>query len=101
MDLWQERLEDEVEMARQAEMDWLRRTPEDEALAQIERMRQDAETGGFARCDHCKQPVVWFPYRRALTEGHIYSEAGRREFGMSRLCEFDFDRIMADPEEGN
>jgi len=36
----------------------------------------------------------------ARIPGHIYSDAGRREFGISRCCEFHFDEMFpADDEE--
>lgn len=47
-----------------------------------------------SRCFICKQPVFWFEDTVARIEGHIYSEAGRREFGISHTCEYCFDDLF-------
>lgn len=55
----------------------------------VERHRKataaEARRGGI--CVLCRQPA------------RFYSEAGRREFEISGLCEYCFDRITAEPEE--
>lgn len=44
----------------------------------------------------CGQVVFWVEGNEALTQGHIYSRAGRREFSMTGMCEWCFDQIMKD-----
>lgn len=39
------------------------------------------------------EAIFWHEYHRALAPGHIYSEAGRNEFRISRLCEYHFDSV--------
>ena len=85
-------------------------TPE-ERDADIERYRKDIElldkdnredddqtTEPLPRCR--RGEIAWFAsWTEALAEGHIYSEAGLREFGISGLCEYHFDKITKGLDE--
>lgn len=64
-----------------------------EALKQ----RADADESYGLRCINCKELVVFLEHREALGEGHIYSPAGRSEYGISRMCEYCFD-VVTDEE---
>lgn len=44
------------------------------------------------------EPVFIYYYDKALVPGHIYSEAGRHEYGISRCCEFHFDEMSKEVE---
>jgi hypothetical protein len=75
--------------------------PEDEARALFEQWRAEAQAGAgvsYARCID-GEAVVHLPYGHALGPGHIYSEAGIREFKITRICEFHFDQWTAEPDE--
>jgi hypothetical protein len=37
--------------------------------------------------------VYYVEYYKALLPGHIYSQAGVKEFGISRMCEYHFDEV--------
>jgi hypothetical protein len=45
------------------------------------------------------EPVFYYGGDHARDPGHIYSEAGSREFRISGLCEFHFDLFTAEPED--
>lgn len=49
---------------------------------------QQAENRGV--CIRCKQPA----------SPRCYSEAGRREYHLSGLCELCFDEMIQEPEDG-
>ena len=71
-------------------------------LEQVRALRKAAEADEnyILRCVICKQKVVFLEAGEALEQGHIYSEAGRSEYGISRCCEFCFDNMFAEePEE--
>jgi hypothetical protein len=100
---WQsdEEIEYLIEAAQRAEVQADRSRPEKEALVEFQQSQKEAEGNGnyFLRCMNCKKKVTGPRFRKALGEGHIYSDEGRREFSMSGLCEFCFDRITAEPKE--
>lgn len=54
-----------------------------------------------ATCVHCKKHIVACPYEYALIEGHTYSADGEREYYITKLCEWCFDNITAEPEEAS
>lgn len=56
-------------------------------------MFKDSAKGSLpeASCICCKKPFVWGQ--------NVYSEAGRREVSISRLCETCFDGITKEPED--
>jgi hypothetical protein len=44
------------------------------------------------------EPVFWYPWERSLVPGHIRSESGRREYKISKCCEYCFDKAFATSE---
>ena len=74
---------------------------QDLAVAHLAQMRKTAEKGmaqpgsedRFKRCIE-GEPMLWFPYHRALVPGHIYSQAGLKEARISGCCEYHFDRMF-------
>jgi hypothetical protein len=42
----------------------------------------------------------WMPWTHALIPGHIYSEAGRSEARITGFCEYCFDKVSSDSDEG-
>lgn len=50
-------------------------------------------------CRNCKHKVIYVEYVKALAKGHIYSDAGRKEFGITQFCEFCFDEFTMIEEE--
>ena len=51
---------------------------------------------GMRLCIKCLRPPFYFADDHARDEGHIYSTAGVREFGISQYCEYCFDKLFAD-----
>jgi len=51
-------------------------------------------------CPMCKHYPFFAPHDEALIEGHVYSHDGVAEIRITGYCEFCFDRITAEPEEG-
>lgn len=58
-----------------------------------------AEDGETQACWNCKKLVVMLDWHEGVAEGHIYSHDGMREYRISRVCEFCFDKLTAEPEE--
>lgn len=44
-------------------------------------------------CKRCKQPVFYQAGLFAYQMGHIYSEAGKKEFNITGFCEWCFDEV--------
>jgi hypothetical protein len=56
------------------------------------------EDTGNERCVQ-KEAVFYLPYHKALLPGHIYSDAGLREFKISHCCEYHFDEWVKEEDE--
>jgi len=54
---------------------------------------------GMQVCVQCGRPPFFFPDFKARDEGHIYSKAGVREFGISKYCEYCFDKLFENTRE--
>lgn len=66
--------------------------------------REMAETiawlpGERKRCSIGGEPVFYIEATRSYIPGHIHSEDGIAEYGISGCCEFHFDYMMLDLEE--
>lgn len=72
----------------------------DERRAEIATEVQSMAPDSTHHCMACKQKVCYLPYDHGLIKGHIYSEMGISEFEISRFCEFCFDEVTAEPDEG-
>lgn len=54
-----------------------------------------ADQGGpTILCINCGHEVFWEKSRRGKRPGHIYSEAGLKEYKISGMCEYCFDKLM-------
>lgn len=51
------------------------------------------------RCPRCKHYPYFAPHDEALLEGHVYSQDGMAELGITGYCEFCFDLVTAEPDE--
>lgn len=51
------------------------------------------------RCIFCKNKVFFEPDEISRIHGHIYSDSGRREFDLTGICEYCFDKT-ADSMDG-
>jgi hypothetical protein len=51
------------------------------------------------QCPRCKHFPYFAPHDKALLEGHVYSDDGMAEIGITGYCEFCFDLITAEPDE--
>lgn len=49
----------------------------------------------------CHQPIIQAvtPFNKAFFPGHVYSEAGAQEIGISGVCEWCYDKMFAEPED--
>jgi hypothetical protein len=63
------------------------------------RVEKHQENIGGRICLNCGKRPLFILHSHAVCKGHIYSELGRTEFGISQLCEFCFDEITAEPED--
>jgi hypothetical protein len=70
------------------------------ALVKYQHMKDELDAGRAhsARCLNGEQ-VMYFPADKAYGPGHIYSEAGVREFRISGCCEACFDDMFAPDEK--
>lgn len=77
-------------------------TPEedDHARAECEKMAEKAafDDNYQAKCLYGEK-VFYYDYPKALVPGHIYSHAGKDEFGISRCCEYHFDEMFGNDDE--
>lgn len=80
--------------------EWVEEGTNDARRAEIAHEVQKMAAGRSPTCVECHQTMVNLPYLYALIEGHVYSEAGVKEVEITRLCEWCFDIITAEPEEG-
>lgn len=70
-------------------------------LEQVNELKRRADSDGSynLRCRHCGEKVVFLEGREALAKGHIYSQAGRREYSITTMCEWCFDEVTLPYEE--
>jgi hypothetical protein len=50
------------------------------------------------KCPACKQGIFYLSNGFAIRAGHVYSQAGKSELGLSGLCEFCFDSLEGEEE---
>jgi hypothetical protein len=63
-------------------------------------MRGGADEARMGRpCPKCKHFPFFAPHDEPLIEGHVYSDAGHQEIGITGYCEFCFDEITVEPAE--
>jgi hypothetical protein len=77
---------------------WVPKSAEEDEACRAKR-RERAMRSGNPRCRHCKQAIYFYPARKAEQEGHVYSQAGSDEIGITGVCEWCFDKITAEPDE--
>lgn len=65
---------------------------EEQAAEMAPKAHAAMEAGHNGRCILCGQGVFYIPHSEGVRKGHIYSEAGAREFRISSSCEFCFDQ---------
>jgi hypothetical protein len=103
-DEYMEWLEDEVRACQQAHVQAQVRentlVPEDEGVAHVRSLLEQAEEAGLKRCINGEAMAYW-PYGWALLPGHIYSVAGVEEARISGYCEYHFDEMFAEEPEGD
>ena len=77
-------------------------TPEEnqQALVEVMELARQAITAETPKCVNCGNAIFFYEWHEALTKGHVYSAAGRREIRLSGYCEFCFDEL-ADELEGD
>lgn len=66
---------------------------QNETVTMLKGMAEAAAQTDSKRCIE-GEPMLYFPYHRALVPGHIYSEGGIREARISGCCEYHFDRMF-------
>lgn len=60
-------------------------------------MSEHAERG--RRCVFCGETIYYKPADKAEGKGHVYSEAGKREVGITGICEYCFDETTTFDDE--
>jgi len=60
-----------------------------------------AEATFLGTCVECTHATYHVPGKWAIAPGHTYSDLGVREFRISRLCEWCFDKITDAAEGGD
>lgn len=79
-------------------------TPEDDEEARFycQEMSDQAEADeNYTNRCIAGEKVFYFSYPKGLIPGHIYSLAGKAEFGISRSCEYHFDEWTKEPEDND
>lgn len=51
-------------------------------------------------CVFCKNSIFFYEWHIALTAGHVYSEAGRRDIRIVGACEYCMDDLADKFDEG-
>jgi hypothetical protein len=67
--------------------------------ANMMRLETEKQPSYDLRCIFCQHKVFMVEDEIARMEGHIYSDAGKAEYGMTRICEYCFDKT-ADSMDG-
>lgn len=79
-----------------------RATTRERRIKLLTLVREGADEAKMGRpCPMCKHYPFFAPHDEALIEGHVYSHDGVAEIRITGYCEFCFDRITAEPEEGD
>jgi hypothetical protein len=63
------------------------------------KVREFAVEEGMRNCINCGKALFHIPFRMALIEGHVFSEDGAREVSITGMCEWCWDKIMANPDD--
>lgn len=69
-----------------------------EILKEVQRRATEATPENICILSDEKEVVFQVPWHEALIPGHIYSEEGMAEYGISKTCEYHFDLWMDDGE---
>lgn len=74
--------------------------PREAAVEEFETTQAEADALDtyVLRCVICGKKVTGPQWREAIGPGHIYSDAGRREFSRTGICEWCFDKATDDME---
>jgi hypothetical protein len=91
----------EAELARldKLHMEWEGTATSDTRRAEIVTEVQSMAEGQTLKCVYCKANIVHLPFSYALAPGHVYSEDGVQEVSITKMCEFCFDSVTAEPGE--
>ena len=73
--------------------------PRDREQAKALAEQMAAKSEGSARCVFGDHPMFYAPYDVALVPGHIYSELGLKEAGISSCCEYCFDKEFMETDD--
>ena len=91
----------EVERARVREQFYNPETTREKRIELLTMMQNSADEVKMGRqCPRCKHFPFYAPHDEALIEGHVYSEEGMAEIGITGYCEFCFDLVTKEPDEG-
>lgn len=73
--------------------------PEVYARLECQKLSEQAESDeGYTYTCTQGEKVFFYQYDHALIPGHIYSGDGIAEFRISKVCEYHFDKWMAEPD---
>lgn len=75
-------------------------TTQERRIDLIRMIQNSADEAKMGRqCPRCKHYPYFVPHDEALLEGHVYSDDGMAEIGITGYCEFCFDLITKEPDE--
>lgn len=90
----------EVERAKVRAQFYAPETTREKRIELLTMMQNSADEVRMGRqCPRCKHFPFYAPHDEALIEGHVYSEEGMAEIGITGYCEFCFDLITKEPDE--
>lgn len=77
-----------------------RNEPEEVRIATAERVKAevDAHPTYSLICFVGQERVFYAPDTEARMPGHIYSENGKSEYGISKTCEYHFDNMFKEDD---
>jgi hypothetical protein len=58
------------------------------------------DQGKYSSVCNRGEPVFYYDFPYGLIPGHIYSDLGREEFGITAYCEYHFDEMFKETDEG-
>lgn len=97
--MFDEALEAQVEAMRLDAERKMREMPRNEAMERARELAALAAESDSPKCFIGGERVFHLPYSHALVPGHIYSDAGKREFVISQCCEYHFDEAFPDEDD--
>ena len=78
---------------------YLENTTDERRIDILKWLQERALEDNANTCTYCHKPVLGVMFAKPLIEGHIYSEDGVREYGITFMCEWCFDKVTKEHED--